>query len=58
MTLIERISNLFFKKKDEEKKKDDGVKMVYEPSKDSDPKELKGTKLSDCTFQSGCPALS
>lgn len=56
MNLIKKIQTLFMGKTEE--KKDDGVKVIYEASEEHDPRELKGTKLADCTFQTGCTTLA
>lgn len=38
--------------------KEDGIEVLHEPDEDGDPKELKGTKLADCTFQAPCTGLA
>ncbi len=65
MSILRSIIFLFRKKNTlnkrirDKKNKENGVKIVSIPTNPDDPRELKGTKLADCTFQAGpCPALS
>jgi len=65
MSFFERLTSLFSKSttesntdKDKDAKKDEGVEIVHEPAEQGDPKDLKGLKLADCTFQAPCTGLT